>query len=188
MKTCTKCGETKPLTDYWKKPNGNLRPTCQQCMKAENKAWVAKNPDKVIAAKRKWDAKNPEAKAAYARAKYAANSEMRERIGAWRKANPDKVSAYTKTWNDANKGLKASYTAKRRAATIRATPLWVDQEKIIAIYEEAAAMRELGIDVHVDHVIPLQGKLVSGLHVHTNLQLLLATDNILKRNDFPVSV
>lgn len=68
--------------------------------------------------------------------------------------------------------------AKRRAAKIQRVPKWADQEAIKAFYEACPP------GYHVDHIIPLQGKNVSGLHVINNLQYLLASDNIRKGNRF----
>jgi hypothetical protein len=58
-----------------------------------------------------------------------------------------------------------------------ATPPWADKEKIKAIYDEAART-----GLVVDHEIPLRGKLVCGLHVENNLQLLDSTTNVRKYN------
>lgn len=68
--------------------------------------------------------------------------------------------------------------AQRRAAKVQATVPWANQEKMRFIY------RNCPIGHHVDHIIPLQGKLVSGLHVETNLQYLLAKENLIKGNRF----
>jgi hypothetical protein len=77
---------------------------------------------------------------------------------------------------------------KRRVARLQRTPLWADQDAIKAIYAEALRLkRETGVEHHVDHIIPLQGELVSGLHVENNLQVLPWRENILKRNHFEVA-
>jgi hypothetical protein len=76
-------------------------------------------------------------------------------------------------------------STRRAEAIAQRTPTWADQQDIAAVYERAARVAaETGIPHHVDHVIPLQGKLVSGLHVANNLQPIPARDNILKSNRF----
>lgn len=62
------------------------------------------------------------------------------------------------------------------------TPRWADAHAIFAIYCEAAARREKGEAVVVDHIYPLAGTCVSGLHVAANLQIVQATDNARKGN------
>ena len=69
--------------------------------------------------------------------------------------------------------------ANRRAQKIQATPRWYNFKEVDVIYKEA---RSLGEDYHVDHIVPLQGKLVCGLHCKDNLQILTAVDNLKKSN------
>ncbi len=57
-------------------------------------------------------------------------------------------------------------------------PGWADKEKIIDIYLKCP------VDMQVDHIIPLQGGLVSGLHVENNLQYLSIKDNAIKSNKY----
>lgn len=83
--------------------------------------------------------------------------------------------------------LVRHHAAKRRVAKLKRTPPWANQDAIKAIYAEALRLtRETGIEHHVDHTIPLQGKLVSGLHVENNLQVLPWRENVMKRNHFEV--
>lgn len=63
---------------------------------------------------------------------------------------------------------------------MNATPAWANKEEIEKIYEEAARLRGLGQDVEVDHIIPLNGKNICGLHIETNLQIITAAENRLK--------
>lgn len=81
--------------------------------------------------------------------------------------------------------LVRHHAAKRRTAKMNRTPPWADLAAIRAFYDEATRLTKLtGEQHHVDHIIPLQGKLVSGLHVESNLQVIPWLKNIVKRNKF----
>jgi 5-methylcytosine-specific restriction endonuclease McrA len=88
---------------------------------------------------------------------------IRERKQQYRKENAGKVNAAT---------------AKYRAAKQNATPLWADPMAIEFIYHAAQAIKEVyGGNPEVDHIVPLQGKNVCGLHAHNNLQILSRNEN-----------
>ena len=76
-----------------------------------------------------------------------------------------------------NRGKMAAHENKRRASKLMATPSWSEADQIRLIYARSA---QLGLEV--DHVVPLYNDLVSGLHVHANLQLLAASCNRSKGN------
>ena len=77
----------------------------------------------------------------------------------------------------------AESTRRRRAAKGLQTPKWADLDKIRSIYESARVLGEkFGVTYHVDHIIPLNGKDICGLHVENNLQLLECSLNLSKGN------
>lgn len=83
--------------------------------------------------------------------------------------------------------LVRHHAAKRRCEKLKRTPAWTDMRAIRALYVEARRLTATtGIQHHVDHVIPLQGRLVSGLHVPGNLQILTGSENSRKKNTFEV--
>ena len=81
-------------------------------------------------------------------------------------------------FNDLVRDTRKEYEARHSASTLKRVPAWADLVKIKHIYANCPAGK------HVDHVVPLLGKLVSGLHVEYNLQYLSAVDNIKKSNKF----
>ena len=105
---------------------------------------------------------------------------------AWAAANPKRAKANQESWRQRNYDRWTSSamaaTKRREAAIVRATPKWADFEKVLALYREAAALRRLGIDCEIDHIVPLQGVTASGLHCEFNLRIVLSEDNRRKRN------
>lgn len=137
---------------------------------------------------------------------YERNKELtKERARAWTLANPEKVSVknikyktknkkeiaeYNKKWWSENKPKRAAYQSKRKAAQLQRTPKWLTDNDLWMI-EEAFHLAELrtklfGFPWHVDHIIPLQGKKVSGLHVPSNIQVIPAKENTQKSNKFAI--
>lgn len=156
--------------------------------------------------RREWDRRyreNNAAKRAESLAKYNNKPETKARVAAWHAENADRVAASRKKWYEQNKEAadanaakyakinpewKASHCAKRRSRKLRACPLWLTQEQLDEIevfYKTAKRLfKETGIPHHVDHIVPLQGKKVSGLHVPWNLQVLTASENSRKNNRY----
>lgn len=132
--------------------------------------------------------RNHEAKLQQMRASRERHKEKRRQEALSRYHNDPNVQLRTKqratAWAKQNPGKVNSFTAARRARIIRATPTWLTHEQRQAIqnvYEDAAARNGAW---HVDHIIPLNGRGVCGLHVPTNLQILPALENVKKGNSF----
>ena len=154
---------------------------------AASKAWRKANPERQAAARKAWLEANPERQAAARKAWRKANPERAAAaIKAWVKANPERQAAARKAWCEANPEKRAAFRAKRRAAELQRTPPWLTQEhqdQIVSIYAERDRLTDAtGVQHHVDHIIPMQGKTVSGLHVPWNLQVLTASENCSKQN------
>ena len=91
-------------------------------------------------------------------------------------------------WRKKNKGTVNSWTAKRYLAKLQRTPKWLTEEQFKEIQEFYIMAQELEAVFPwkqcVDHIIPLQGRTVSGLHVPSNLQILSAKANMEKGNRY----
>lgn len=109
----------------------------------------------------------------------------------WQAANKEHKSEYDKIYHPkyfkkyykTNKSAVLARSHKRRAAEIQATPMWYEHEEIMNLYQECRDISvSTGIQHHVDHIIPLRGSNVCGLHCLANLQILTASDNLSKGN------
>jgi hypothetical protein len=100
--------------------------------------------------------------------------------------NRDRIRLKHKAHYTKNKESYAARATNRRAAKLKATPKWFSELDHI-ILEEMYAINMLrkdmfGIQYHIDHIVPLQGNNVSGLHYHQNWQILTAQENFKKSN------
>ena len=181
MKTCNKCGETKPLFEFHKDKltKDGHKGNCKVCAREITAAWYEANKERKRETDAAWRKNNKE--------------RTKEHAAAWRKNNKEHAREYGAAWKKTNKGAVNAAEAKRRAAKLQATTAWADLEEIKQIYNKAAEMNkyctELGTDIryHVDHIIPLQNDKVSGLHVPENLQIITSEENLRKNNNFEVN-
>lgn len=185
MKLCPKCKTTRPLDAFSKRPNGNLQSHCKPCGSLRAAEWHKANAEKTREATRKYQEANRELINARQRAARAGDpGASRAAVKKWQTLNKQAYDAARKRWADENPGKCRAQEARRRAAKLRATPPWFDPTKVTEVYELAREFRDAGLDVHVDHVVPLRGRNVCGLHTHQNLRLLLAPSNQVKSNKF----
>lgn len=184
MKTCLCCGVSKELSEYskHKQKKDGLYTYCKACKKEHDhisylkyaperykssRAWKKANPEKDRSYKKKWQDDNPEV------------------VAAWRKANPDKIKGYAAETRKKFKAERLADVRKRQAQKQNATPSWANDEEIKYFYRLAKYFTDLSggfVKYHVDHVVPLRGKNVCGLHVEHNLQVLPAHLNHAKGN------
>lgn len=99
-------------------------------------------------------------------------------------ANRDAVYARSAAWAKANPGKVTARSRRYQAEKLQRTPPWADHFVIDGMYELAAIFRGVGLNVEVDHEVPLRGRNVSGLHVHDNLRLIHSSVNKAKANHF----
>ena len=97
----------------------------------------------------------------------------------YRSRHHERVKERGRQWAKDNKEYRAFMTAKRRAYKLQRTPKWLAQNDLKAIQQIYQNCPE---GYHVDHIVPLKGKNVSGLHVPWNLQYLPAIENLKKKN------
>jgi hypothetical protein len=103
----------------------------------------------------------------------------------WRLANPEKQKKYSQDWLKNNQHKNAMKKRTRDASKMQRTPSWLNaghKFEIESIYKYCAALRSMNLKYEVDHIVPLQGKTVSGLHVPWNLQVITEQENRSKRN------
>ena len=103
-------------------------------------------------------------------------SERRSRE--WAEKNKEKKQAQWRAWYERNKAKQKEKAMFEKAEKLQRMPPWTDKQAIAEIY----ANRPEGH--HVDHIVPLRGKNVSGLHVPWNLQYLPAKENMSKGNRY----
>ena len=173
LKRCACCKLEFSLTEFGRDKNrkDGLNVYCKACVRAKSLSYTSSNLEKVRASKLAHDRAN------------------QQRIKAWRAQNSDKLRdywrAYGKAYRAVFKAETAEKTRRQQAARRRAVPPWFDREAAAAVYAEAERRRAAGEQVHVDHIVPINGKTVCGLHWHGNLRVVSAAENLRKSNKLP---
>ena len=167
----------------WQKENAEK-------VRAGERARYAADPSKKDAANAKWRAANIEHCLALSKTYGKANAATRDaRSSAWAAANPNKRKMSAQKWRQANKGSDNAIQAKRRAAKLQQSPSWADNAAIEALYSYKRLLQNMiGVELHIDHIVPLINDKVRGLHVAGNLQILPAVLNHSKNNTYEVAV
>lgn len=155
-KCCTGCRETLPLSSFFKHPRGYLG-RAAKCKTCVTPALHASN--------KRWRERNAE--------------EIKSKRKKYQEKNRERINAYYKKWVTKNTHRLRRYAKERVELIKQRTPEWADLDKIAQIYADCPP------GYQVDHEIPLKGDCVCGLHVHENLQYLLAAENRAKGNKVP---
>lgn len=167
--------------------------------KRKNAEFYAANPEEQKARAQAWRVANPQRHAAATKAWREANAARFKQIHKdWRAANPEHVMAKrrrnyqesrdrelskAREWKAANPDACRALAGKRMAAKFRAIPRWANLRKIEQIYADCRTVTNCSGELHhVDHIVPLQGKTVCGLHCEANLQIIPACANQSKGN------
>ena len=211
MKQCSnngKClhpdGPVLSLTEFNKRKDtkDGLRNTCKVCKQAVNNQYYLKNKDKYIQYNKDWVSKNPN-KVKINTKKFRAihkdklltyrkaNKELKRVYdNEYRKINKDRLKEYSKLYVKNNRDKLNAIARNYQIKKMNALPIWASLGAIKEMYTDcvsiniAAKLAGCTEKFVVDHIIPLQGKNVSGLHIHTNLQIITATENLKKSNKY----
>ena len=169
--TCIECRRLRENYRYHSKPEETKRKIAEK---------YQKNAERLREKRRAWYAEHREKEKAIAKVRSAE----------WRVKNPNHAGAAEakKKWKQDNPHKVRADTVKRRTAKMKRTPAWLTEDDFWMIEQayELAVLRTkmFGFSWHVDHVMPLQGQAVSGLHVPTNLQVIPGVLNVSKANKY----
>jgi len=157
-KICSKCKEEKTVDCFYKNGKKNniqvYRPDCKKCRDAQIETYQKKNPEKY----RKWN---------------DISNDRRREAGKYKEYSANRFKTHPHIYREKR--------AKRRATRLERTPPWVLNNPNL-IKQIRDIYRSCPKGYHVDHIIPLKGNNVSGLHVPWNLQYLKAEENLRKSN------
>lgn len=157
-KFCKKCQTEKSLSEFYL----SVPSRCKVCRNSHSTLWRKTHPKEWNNIVRKSERKIPQSK-------------KREWAKKFHERNPD----WAKQYYQDNSHIWIHCSRVRQQKIKDQTPPWADMKKIKLIYQEAKLL-----SLEVDHIIPLRGEIVCGLHVEHNLQLLTKEENRKKSNNY----
>lgn len=202
-KTCHICKQRKSLDDFHKlaKSKDGRQGRCKPCACALAKKWAKDNKercdatrrayyeankDALYAANRTWLLAKPEKDSVYGKRYRDKNVEKEKaRAKKYRDSHKQEALEYRRAYRASRPEMVRQWDANRRAQELKATPAWANEFFISEAYHLARLREKMcGGKWHVDHIVPLQSKLVCGLHVEQNLQVIPQTVNQSKSNRY----
>lgn len=156
MKVCSLCKESKEVSFFYRMETtkDKLHPYCKICIKEKNAKYYKKNTSSC-----------------------SLNTML------WKKNNRERTRELNSKSRKNNLASLANKEARRRATKKKATPSWANEFFIQEIYHLSnLRTRTTGVSWEVDHIVPLNSKLVCGLHVENNLQVIPESYNRRKSN------
>jgi len=159
--------------------------TCHAKKSAEYQPkWRAKNPDKQAEYHKKYSAKHAESNKRW---RESNKEHCLQTQRDWNRRNTERRNELSRLWRSKNAFVMRAHRVKRQVALWQRMPAWMNEGHLLemrSVYAYCLALRHVGLDYHVDHMVPLRGKSVSGLHVPWNLQVISAKENLSKGNRF----
>lgn len=175
---CAECQKekSKSYTENNREKEKERKRVSHQKHKAKHlemtKAWQKRNREKVTATVAKWRERN--------------RDKVNARAAQLRHQNPEKQKEADRRWRAKNPQKAAKKDSRKRAAKLERIPVWFGEFDDFVIQEAhaLAALRgdETGITWHVDHMLPMRGRSISGLHCADNIQVIPAAMNVRKIN------
>jgi len=207
-KTCSRpdCEQAnpQPFEEFGRSKTGKfgLMSMCRSCNRKKAAAWAVANPERVKTQNRQYYQNNKETfriETAIYRATHKEEIKVKklkwadenkeylvEKKKQWYQDNKEEKKAYEAEYRTKNRGKHRADRKKYKLAKRNAVPTWLTKEQLEQIqhYYDAAQWATTILEelIVVDHIVPLQGKNVRGLHVPWNLQLLTEEENCRKGN------
>lgn len=183
-KVCKRCKQSLPVSEFYPRKDikSGLDPRCKACKKETRPSRAGSKASAEYW--QKYYAENSE----QLNQRYWTNPATREyQLNRYHK-NPEKFREQHEAYRRNNLGKYAAKEAKRRSRKLSATPPWLTKSQMKEMENFYWLAKDLevvsGQQYHVDHIVPLQGKKICGLHVPWNLQVLPSDINLSKNNRF----